>query len=238
MYHPYPDDRTKAIESTKLFVSQAPLFLDTETTGILALDEICEIAIVNLAGEVLMNSLVKPAKRVPADATEIHGISNEMVQEAPTFRELLPQLDKILENRTVLVYNLEFDEGKIARSMEANGISIGSQAAGNPEGIKQFSPWWAMVEVEPKLYRTNWHCVMELYAAFYGHWNDYYGSYRWQRLSSALGQCGVELPAGIHRALADAEMTRRLVLHMAGQRLQEEQQPELFNEEHEDEQLE
>lgn len=204
MFHPYPDDRTNAILRAQGYVSLNPLFLDTETTGLSEMDEICEIAIVDLAGQVLVNSLVKPTKPVSHSTTEIHGISNEMVQDAPTFRDLLPELDRILMGRTVLVYNLEFDAGKLARSASANRFEFG------PEDDK-FSPWWmATYFVE-----STWHCAMELYAAYYGDWNDYHGSYRWQRLSTALRQCEIDPPTNIHRAHADAEMTRRLVLHMA-----------------------
>jgi hypothetical protein len=64
---------------------------------------------------------------------------------------------------------------------------------------------------------------MELYSAFYGDWNDYHGNYRWQRLANAVRQCGITLPAGIHRAHADAEMTRQIVAYMAAQAIDETQ---------------
>ena len=73
---------------------------------------------------------------------------------------------------------------------------------------------------------------MNLYAEYYGSWNDYHGSYRWQRLSTALEQCGLELPKDMHRALPDAEMTRRLLLHMAAQPINE--QLPMFEEEKRD----
>ena len=203
MFHPFPDDRTQAILRARGYLSLNPLFLDTETTGLSPMDEICEIAIIDAAGQVLINSLVKPSKPIPPGATEIHGISQEMVQSAPTFRDLVPELDRILSGRTVLIYNVEFDVGKLDRSARANGFS--------PDVHGAYYPWWMGTDFAPSL----WHCVMELYAAYYGDWNDYHGSYRWQRLGAALGQCGLEVPTSIHRAHADAEMTRRLVLHMA-----------------------
>jgi DNA polymerase-3 subunit epsilon len=205
MFHPFPNDRASVIERVQQYVKSNPLILDTETTGLSVMDEICEIAVVDLAGEVLINNLVKPTKRIPPSTSAIHGITDDLVKDAPTFGDLLPRLEEILRTRTILVYNLEFDEGKIERSAVANNCKF------------SFDLW--AHETEPGVYEDNWHDVMELYAAFYGDWNDYHHSYRWQRLSTAAQQCGIEIPPGIHRALADAEMTRRIVLHIAEQKM-------------------
>jgi DNA polymerase-3 subunit epsilon len=210
MYHPFPDDRAKAIERAHTYIHADPLFLDTETTGLSDRDEICEIAVINLAGEVLIDTLIKPTKPIDQNTSQIHGITNEMVADAPTFGDLLPRLEQVLRGREVLVYNLEFDEGKLERSAVANGC--------------QFDPWWRALPVNPNVpeghvqeFRTSWHCAMELYAQYYGDFNDYHHSYRWQRLSNAALQCGIELLEGIHRAHADAELTRRVMLHVAEQ---------------------
>ena len=210
MYHPFPDDRAKAIERAQKYINRDPLFLDTETTGLSGMHEICEIAIVSLAGEVLINTLVRPTIRIDHQTSQIHGITDEMVKDAPTFGDLLPRLEQILRGREVIVYNVEFDEGKIARSAIANGYPFQEGEAwywAHPTG-----------EVTPdgvQVYRSPWHCAMKLYAHYYGDWNERHRSYRWQRLGSAALQCGIELPVGIHRALNDAELTRRVVLHVA-----------------------
>lgn len=210
MFHPFPEDRAKAIERAQKYVSSDTLFLDTETTGLSEMDEICEIAVIDVRGEILINMLVKPTRPISESTSQIHGITNEMVASAPSFGDLLPRLEQVLRGRTVLVYNAAFDMGKIARSAQANdcwfeggeawfsAYPTGEETA---EGMKIYGHWW--------------HCAMELYAQFYGDWNDYHGNYRWQRLSSAALQCGIDLPLNTHRAQMDAELTRRIVLHMA-----------------------
>lgn len=206
MSHPFPNDRIAAIEYAQKLIGRELLFLDTETTGLTDRDEICEIAVVDLAGNVLINSLVKPARKADwAAAAEIHGINREMVQDSPSFRDLLPELDQILRGRSVLVYNVEFDKGKLWRSADAAGLA--------PQKPGGWEPWW---ELQPDG-DTLWSCAMELYAAFYGDWNEYHCSYRWVRLSTAVQQCGITLPNDIHRARADAEMTRQLVRYLAAQ---------------------
>ncbi len=61
---------------------------------------------------------------------------------------------------------------------------------------------------------TEFFCIMQLYAQFYGAWNSRYRSYRWQRLEQAAQQCGIELP-NAHRAKADTTLARAVLHHMA-----------------------
>lgn len=211
MYHPYPDERARAIGLAQKYIHSDPLFLDTETTGLEERDEICEIAVINVQGNVLINSLVKPTVPIGGNASQIHGITNAMVADAPTFAALLPELEHALRGRTVLVWNKDFDMGKIARSALTNNCPFQDGEA-----------WYWMQptgEVTPRgaeNYASPWHCAMKLYSMFYGDWSDYHQSYRWQRLGNAALQCGIDLPLGIHHALNDAELTRRIVLYMAG----------------------
>jgi DNA polymerase III subunit epsilon len=90
-------------------IEQRPLILDTETTGLdPAKDEIIDIALVELDGTVLVNTLVQCRGTVPADATRIHGISNEMLQGQPTFPQMWEQLRPHL-SRPLVIYNAAYD---------------------------------------------------------------------------------------------------------------------------------
>jgi DNA polymerase-3 subunit epsilon len=228
--HPFPDDRTDVIRLAKKYIAEQALFLDTETTGLSDHSEVCDIAVIDVTGAVLLDTLIKPAKQtIERQAAGIHGILPQMVQHAPTMRDLLPELERILNGRTVLVYNLEFDLGKLTRSLVNNGF----QLCATPSGPDQMRPWWFTSAQEDQfalITGHTWHCAMEMYAQFYGAFNEYHGNYRWQRLSTALEQCGLEMPGeDIHRARPDAEMTRRLILYMAEQKIDE--QLSMFGEE-------
>ncbi|WP_275897043.1 exonuclease domain-containing protein, partial [Klebsiella pneumoniae] len=52
------------------------VIIDTETTGLKDFDEIIEITIINMRGEILLNSLVKPSRLIPPGVTEINNITN------------------------------------------------------------------------------------------------------------------------------------------------------------------
>lgn len=85
--------------------------LDTETTGLGPRAEIIEIAALDSAGTVLLESKVWPrCGRVPAASTRIHGLTTSDLKGAPTWPELLLELERQLGGRRVLAWNAPFDE--------------------------------------------------------------------------------------------------------------------------------
>lgn len=88
-----------------------PLFLDTETTGLSPAegDAVVEIAIVDAAGRAVLNTLVDPGRVIPWQATNVHGITNEMVRGQPTLTQLMPRIRQIISNEIVVIYNSSFD---------------------------------------------------------------------------------------------------------------------------------
>ncbi len=84
-------------------------FLDLETTGVnLASDRIVELAIVKImpdGSEVRMRRLVNPQMKIPAEVSAIHGITDEMVKDAPTFRDIAADVLLIIENCDLAGYN-------------------------------------------------------------------------------------------------------------------------------------
>ena len=184
------DDRAKAVQVARKWMQHNPLFLDTETTGLDGKAEICELSILDTTGSILMDTLIRPFQTIPQEATDIHGITNRMVAEAPTFAEVLPKLRKILLGRKVIIYNLTYDLRLIEQSAKAYGLNL-------------------------DLNYAVCYCAMRLYAQFYGKWSKKHNSYHWQQLKNAALQCGIKLPRHLHRARVDAELTRQIVKHIA-----------------------
>ncbi len=97
--------------------------LDTETTG-LTPDmggRICEVAVsVSQAGRPLeeFSTLVNPGMPMHPDVIAIHGITNEMVKEAPKFADVLPKLLGILDNCVLVAHNADFDIGFLQYEFE------------------------------------------------------------------------------------------------------------------------
>ncbi len=88
------------------------LFLDTETTGFSpgAGDTIVEVAIVDGLGLPIIDTLVDPRRPIPWRATDVHGITDDMVRGKPTLDKLLPQIREIIAGEEVVIYNAAFDK--------------------------------------------------------------------------------------------------------------------------------
>jgi len=80
------------------------IFYDTETTGIKAeRDRIIEIAAYDPVNNLTFEKLVNPGSPIPAEATAIHHITDEMVAAAPGFDVVAQEFIKFCEGDVVLI---------------------------------------------------------------------------------------------------------------------------------------
>ncbi len=101
--------------------------LDTETTGLSPETggKICEIAVsVSLGGRVVdeFSTLLNPGIPISPEVTAIHGITNEMVKNAPSFADVLPRLLGLLDNSVIVAHNADFDIAFIRAEFAACGM--------------------------------------------------------------------------------------------------------------------
>lgn len=81
-----------------------PIFYDTETTGIRSeKDFIIELAAYDPVLNRTFEQLINPGCPIPAEATAIHHITNEMVAEAPSFGAVSDDFIKFCEGDVVLI---------------------------------------------------------------------------------------------------------------------------------------
>jgi len=177
-------DRVRAVKWAReqLLAPDEWLILDTETTGF-DNAEIVEIAVINPLGEALLNTLVRPAISLPAEVTEIHGITDEDVKDAPTFPEIYPSLAEVMKDKRVLIYNSAFDIKILNYCCNLHGLPI--------LNLKQRS-----------------ECLMEWAAQWRGDWSNYYKDYKYFPLPDgnhrALGDCTAALKL-MKRMAADSD---------------------------------
>lgn len=93
------------------------IVIDTETTGLTDSDELLQISVIDDAGTVLFDSMVRPYFHTEwPQAQNVNGITPEMVAGAPYPHELLPHLVEIFsEVSTCIGYNVPFDLGFLDR---------------------------------------------------------------------------------------------------------------------------
>jgi DNA polymerase-3 subunit epsilon len=150
------------------------VILDTETTGLEPGDsEIVQIAVIDSTGATLLDTYVKPQKieRLTEktngrSASDINGITPEMLENAPIWPEVAAQLYPLVSGKTVVIYNAEYDTAMISEDCHRYRIAF---------------PDFTLVE-----------CAMLSYAEFYGDYSTYWGSFKWQPLGgghTALSDC-------------------------------------------------
>ena len=105
------------------------IFFDLETTGInIVNDRIVEISYLKIYpnGKEESNTfLVNPTVPIPEKTTEIHGISDMDVKDAPTFAELAKSLAKVLEGSDLAGYNSnKFDIPLLAEELLRAEVDI------------------------------------------------------------------------------------------------------------------
>lgn len=93
----------------ELHLTRPLAFIDLETTGTqIATDRIVEISVVKvLPGSKtnIFTRLINPEIPIPPQATEFHGITDEMVRDAPTFSQIAGELNAFLNNCDLAGYN-------------------------------------------------------------------------------------------------------------------------------------
>ena len=98
---------------------------DIETTGSYAgANSITEIAIVITDGVKELDrfeTLLKPDQNIPYHITQLTGITNEMVAEAPLFDEMADEIEDFLSDCIFVAHNVGFDYSFIKKQFEDRG---------------------------------------------------------------------------------------------------------------------
>lgn len=126
------------VKQENIFVKETPLpreileteyvVFDTETTGLDGdVDEIIEIGAVKIKNGIIceqFQTLIKPQKPIPQEATDINNISNEMVADAPTCDVAIRDFYRWTRGTTLVAYNIQFDQKFINNAGKKEGLTF------------------------------------------------------------------------------------------------------------------
>lgn len=109
------------------------VFLDIETTGGSARNSrITEIGAIRVENERVVahfKELVNPECPVPTFITNLTGISNQMVWDAPTFRSIADSLELFLSDAVFIAHHVVFDYSFIKMEFERIGYTFNMDRA-------------------------------------------------------------------------------------------------------------
>ncbi len=124
---------------------------DIETTGTsIESDRIVTAAVSMVGGgeePVSRNWLVDPGITIPAEATEVHKITNQMVQAegvpaAQAAEEITSMLAEALENEIpIIAFNARFDLTILDREARRYGVMPLADRVGGPDGLLVVDPY-------------------------------------------------------------------------------------------------
>ena len=105
------------------------VFIDLETTGInLSTDRIMEIAIIKVmpdGSKCIKIKILNPQIPIPKSSSSIHGITDEKVKEAPTFKQVANELKQFIDDADFSGYNSNrFDIPLLIEEFLRAGITI------------------------------------------------------------------------------------------------------------------
>lgn len=191
------NDRNQAIDWAKAILGNDDVvILDVESTGLTIYDEVVQIGIIDLSGNVLFESLIKPKLvQLTEEATAVHGITRDMLKDAPTFDDIMDEVLGVLNGKTAVAYNAPFDRRIMYQSFSPHVITDSRHPIANMT-----------------LY---WECLMEKYAQFFGDWVSDERRYKWVSLASACDIEGVVFGAPAHTAVGDCLASLEIIKAMA-----------------------
>jgi DNA polymerase III epsilon subunit-like protein len=100
--------------------------LDTETSGVGALAEILELAILSPIGETLFHQYFQPKQAISPHALAVHGLSVDLLEQkgAIAWETAHGSILDLLEGRTILAYNSRFDLAMLEGTAALNGLEF------------------------------------------------------------------------------------------------------------------
>jgi DNA polymerase III epsilon subunit-like protein len=177
----------KALSEWLSSVGDRLCVLDTETTGLGDTDQVIEMAIVSLAGDVVYHRQFKPTVDISDGAFEVHGISMDALSHASHWCDEEPHIKRLLDGRHLVIFNEQFDIRLIGQTSKAFGSDIA---------------WLSTLNVA---------CAMQWSVRAFGSTNRY-GTIS---LSDAVYAANVPWDGRAHSAVTDSQMTRKLILAIA-----------------------
>jgi DNA polymerase III epsilon subunit-like protein len=169
-----------------------PLFLHSKTTGAGDQSEVVEIAILDTAGMPLADELVKPKRHIRPTATQEHGITDEMVDSAPKWSEILPKVEELLIGKKVCLYD------------------PASEVLALRNSYQNYHHRWVLDE-------SNFLNLMEMFARYKNERDPRTGAFYGYSLEDAARLLGIDIEIiGFRRAREDAWLMRAILITIAG----------------------
>lgn len=107
---------TAELKNKGVYLAEFPsdyTVIDIETTGLSSKrNEIIELSALKIRNDIItgqFSTLIKPVKPISSFITKLTGITNEMVENSPMIKEVLPDFMEFLKDDCIMGHNVHFD---------------------------------------------------------------------------------------------------------------------------------
>lgn len=115
------------------------LIIDTETTGTGSDARVIELSIIDTEGSILFSQLFSTGEPLPEVIPGITGITDEMLEEMPSFGEKAEEIGAILNGKTIIGWNVSFDKRLIENEFATAGKLSLLSPAGWEDAMELYS---------------------------------------------------------------------------------------------------
>ena len=190
------------------------VYLDLETTGATPLrDRITEIALIRYEDGIEVSrweTLVNPGISIPPFIQQLTGITNEMVQNAPSFKEVAGELLDYLDGAVLCAHNARFDHGFLKNEFKRIGIDLRQKVLCTVKLSRKLYPEHKSHALDAVINRHGLTCIArhramgdtEVLALFVAHSMNELGITKVIHTFNELLK-GSTLPTGIDAAILD-----------------------------------
>jgi len=138
-------------------------FVDIETTGTRSsYDRIIEIGILRVENNQLVRtfqSLVNPQSYLPKEITMLTGITEQEIENAPTFRSIKDDILEMLEDCTFVAHNVRFDYAFLKHELLRENITYSAKHFCTVRLSRILFPHWQRHNLDAVISECNIQCI-------------------------------------------------------------------------------
>lgn len=118
---------------------------DLETTGLKEkyekITEIGAVKIVNGKITEVFETFVNPHKKIPAKITELTGITDDMVKDAPNIEDVLPDFKTFVGDSVLIAQNIQFDYKFLKHNADKIKIEFNNKQKDTLDMFRHYLPF-------------------------------------------------------------------------------------------------
>lgn len=143
-------------------------YLIFDLEGTQSPDELIEIAVIDMGGHVLMNTLVKPSNPIGWRITELTGITDEMAAQGRDVTDVMKELRDLAQGKTIMSWGTDYDTVLLRSASETSGILLDCEFANaqkihmGVEGLTNQIALHKALDLEKQSHRALDDCYMVL----------------------------------------------------------------------------